>query len=121
MVYPRDQGSRAEEQALNHLLAKGMKIVERNFRSYRGEIDLVMLDGDNLVFVEVRSRNHGNFGSAAESVTRKKQFRIIQAARHFLQARTQWVAYPCRFDVVAISGRQNGKIDWIKNAFQSNR
>ena len=48
-------------------------MVERNFHSHRGEIDLVMLDADNLVFVEVRSRNNENFGSAAESVTRKKQ------------------------------------------------
>jgi putative endonuclease len=78
-----------------------------------------MLDADSLVFVEVRSRNNGNFGSAAESVTGKKQFRVIQAARHFLQVRTQWAKHPCRFDVVAITGGPNGRIDWIKNAFQT--
>jgi putative endonuclease len=118
MALPRDQGNQAEEYAMKHLLAQGMKVVERNFHSHRGEIDLVMLDADSLVFVEVRSRNNGKFGSAAESVTGKKQCRVIQAANYFLQARTQWANYPCRFDVVAITGGPNGKIDWIKNAFQ---
>jgi putative endonuclease len=118
MAYSREQGSQAEEHALRHLLAQGMKMVERNFHSHRGEIDLVMLDSDNLVFVEVRSRGNDKFGSATESITRKKQFRVIHAARHFLQVRTQWAKHPCRFDVVAISGKPNGKIDWIKNAFQ---
>jgi len=118
MTYPRDYGGQAEQHALSFLLARGLKMVERNFHSRRGEIDLVMLDTDNLVFVEVRSRNNDNFGSAAESVTRKKQLRIIQAARYFLQQRSQWAEYPCRFDVIAMTGRPNGKIDWIKNAFQ---
>lgn len=119
MNHPRDQGSQAEEQALKHLLAQGLKMVERNFYSRRGEIDLVMLDAGNLVFVEVRSRNNENFGSAAESITRAKQLRVIQAARHFLQVKSEWANTPCRFDVVAITGRSNGKVDWIKNAFQS--
>ena len=119
MPHPRDQGSQAEEQALRHLLAQGMKLVERNFHSRRGEIALVLLDAGTLVFVEVRSRNNGIFGSAAESVTRAKQLRVIQTARHFLQVRKEWANTPCRFDVVAITGRSNRAIDWIENAFQS--
>jgi len=118
MTYPRDYGGQAEQHALSFLLTQGLKMVERNFHSHRGEIDLVMLDAGNLVFVEVRSRNNGKYGSAAESVTRKKQFRIIQAARYFLQQRSQWAKYPCRFDVIAMTGRPNEEIDWIKNAFQ---
>ncbi|MCB1868333.1 MAG: YraN family protein [Gammaproteobacteria bacterium] len=118
MIYPREKGDEAEEQALKHLLAQGMRVVERNFYSHRGEIDLVMLDADSLVFVEVRSRNNGSFGSAAESVTWKKQLRVVQAAKHFLQVRTQWANYPCRFDVIAITGKQGEKVDWIKDAFQ---
>ena len=118
MKHPRERGSRAEAYALNYLLAQGMKMVARNFHSRRGEIDLVMLDRDFLVFIEVRSRHNTGFGSAAESVTRKKQLRIIHAAHYFLQTKAQWAVYPCRFDVIAIDGRSGGKIDWIKDAFQ---
>ena len=115
---PRDRGSRAEAHALNYLVDRGMKMVARNFHSHRGEIDLVMLDGGCLVFIEVRSRQNTGFGSAAESVTRKKQLRIVRAAHYFLQTRAQWAVYPCRFDVIAIDGRPDGTIDWIKDAFQ---
>lgn len=99
-------------------LLPGMRLVARNFHSQRGEIDLIMLDGDSLVFVEVRLRNNDQFGSAAESVNQKKQFRIIHAANYFLQIQNQWGNHPCRFDVVAISGQPNGRVDWIKDAFQ---
>jgi len=115
----KKRGDHAENRALSHLLEQGLTIVERNFRSRRGEIDLVMLDADSLVFVEVRLRNNENFGSAAESVTLKKQLRIIQAARLFLQLKAQWSNHPCRFDVVAISDAPKERVDWIKDAFQS--
>ena len=112
------QGDKAETRALLHLQERGLTMIERNFHSRQGEIDLVMLDAGNLVFVEVRLRNNAVFGSAAESVTRKKQLRVIQAARHFLQQRAQWANYACRFDVIAISDKPEPRIDWIKDAFQ---
>ena len=118
MPHPRDQGSQAEEQALRHLLAQGMKLVERNFHSRRGEIDLVLLDAGTLVFVEVRLRNNALFGSAAESITRQKQLRVIQAAHYFLQSRSCWEGHACRFDVVAISEQPQPRIEWIRDAFQ---
>ncbi len=110
-------GDNAENQACNYLQQQGLKLIERNYRSRRGEIDLVMQQDKTLVFVEVRLRTNERFGSAAESVTPRKQGRIIAAAQHYLQQQPNSLA--CRFDVVAISGKEAPSINWIPNAFQS--
>ena len=110
------RGAEIEEMARRFLTDRGMRTVERNYRGRRGEIDLIMLDGDDLVFVEVRYRSGDAYGSAAESVTPGKQKKIIKTASGFLQARKQWANHPCRFDVMAITGR--GRIQWIRDAFQ---
>lgn len=107
------RGEHAEDNALQFLSAQGFKPVARNFRCKQGELDLVMADGNTLVFVEVRYRSSDKFGSALESVTYKKQQRIITAAHTYLSRHTH--GGPVRFDVVAISG--DGSINWIKNAF----
>ncbi|MCB1762266.1 MAG: YraN family protein [Gammaproteobacteria bacterium] len=112
------RGERGEVLALKYLQHRGLTMVEQNFRSRRGEIDLVMLDVDQLVFVEVRLRNNALFGSAAESITRQKQLRVIQAAHYFLQSRSCWEGHACRFDVVAISEQPQPRIEWIRDAFQ---
>ena len=107
------RGESAEQQALNFLQQKGLKLVSRNFRCKQGELDLIMLDGQTLVIVEVRYRKTDKYGSAAESVTRAKQSRIIAATHIYLsgQQKNQSV----RFDVIAMSGE--GRIEWIRNAF----
>ena len=115
---PRTTGTAAEEQAKSYLERQGLKTLERNFHSRRGEIDLVMQEADTLVFVEVRFRKDNRFGSATESVTHRKQQRIIAAARLFLGSRKQWGDAPCRFDVLAISGQDQENIDWIRDAFR---
>jgi putative endonuclease len=110
------RGEQAEEQAYQFLLQKGLQPVCRNYRCKPGEIDIIMRDKNALVMIEVRYRNNDKFGSAVESITAKKQSRIIAAATHYLMAKninTQAV----RFDVVAISG--NNKLNWIPNAFQT--
>lgn len=113
-------GLQAEELALRYLEDRGLRRVERNFSSRRGEIDLVMQDRDTLVFIEVRFRRDSRFGSAAESVTSRKQQRIVKAASHFLCSKKQWRDHPCRFDVLAISGgSERQKIDWIRDAFSA--
>jgi putative endonuclease len=119
MSNSREAGLQAEERALQFLQAQGLHCVARNFSSHRGEIDLVMQDSDTLVFVEVRFRRHGGFGSAAESVTGSKQQRIIRAASHFLNRSRQWRDSACRFDVLAISGAGQQTIDWIRDAFRA--
>jgi putative endonuclease len=77
-------GARAEQLAADHLSRQGLVIVERNFRTRHGEIDLVARDGNSLVFVEVRMRSRGDFGGAAGSVTAAKRARWIAAAQGYL-------------------------------------
>jgi putative endonuclease len=117
-VTTRQAGEAAESQALAHLQAAGLRLVERNYRTPGrggGEIDLVMHDRDGtLVFVEVRRRSGGAFGGAAASVGGVKQRRLIFAARHYLLRLGSQP--PCRFDVVAL---QDGRIEWLKAAFDA--
>lgn len=110
-------GRAAEDAATRFLQDQGLTLVERNFRCRRGEIDLIMRDGASLVFVEVRYRRHSKFGSALESVTATKQARVVAAARWYLQGSPN--AAPCRFDVVGITGEGQSRIDWVRNAFQT--
>ena len=110
------RGKDAETRAWHYLQARGLQLLQRNYRSKRGEIDLVMQDTDSLVFVEVRYRRQSQFGSALESVDRRKQARLIACARHYMQAYPQAASQPCRFDVVSISGSP-GEIEWVRNAF----
>lgn len=112
-------GEQAEDHALAYLQAQGLALVERNYRCRGGEIDLIMRDGDKLVFVEVRYRaDNQRFGGALASVGTRKQARLIIAASHYLMAKR--IDRPTRFDVAAVSSGQ-GKlaIQWIKDAFQA--
>lgn len=93
------------------LVARGLRIVERNFRVRGGEIDIVCRDGATTVFVEVRLRTRGDFGGAAASITPAKQARLILAARHWLARHGE---SPCRFDAVLSDGE---KLEWIRDAF----
>lgn len=106
------EGAAGEEHALAYLQERGLKLVGRNFRCKAGELDLVMQDGEVLVFVEVRKRASRSHGGAAASVTSHKQARLIRAAQFYLQR----YRFPpaCRFDVVAIDGE---RIEWLRNAF----
>lgn len=108
-------GKQAEAQAEQFLCQQGLKLVERNYRCKLGEIDLIMRDGDSLVFVEVRLRRHSGFGSAAESVTPQKQRKLILAAQHYLQHAGK--NQPCRFDIVGLD--QQSPPTWLKNAFET--
>ena len=111
------QGARAEDLALDYLQAQGLTLVARNFRCRTGELDLIMRDGEQLVFVEVRSRRYSSYGVPAESVTRTKQQKLLRAAAFYLQR--QRLDLPCRFDVVAIlQPGGESQIDWIRDAFQ---
>ena len=109
-------GKEAENRACRHLQAHGLRVVKRNYHSRQGEIDLIMQDKDSLVFVEVRYRRQPGYGSAAESVDRRKQSKLIACANHYLQAFPGNARQPCRFDVVTLGGDMNS-IEWIRNAF----
>jgi putative endonuclease len=113
-------GSKWEQLAESFLQGRGLKTVQRNFHCRMGEIDLIMLDGQTLVFTEVRYRANDAHGSGAESVTVTKQRRIIMAAQNFLRFRQHHPSQVCRFDVVSI-GNEEGRtlINWIQNAFDA--
>ena len=95
-------------------------LVNRNYRCRRGEIDLVMRDGDVLVFVEVRRRTSRVFGGGAASIDARKRTRLVAAAEHYLMSHRIGDHRPCRFDVVAIDGPyRHAAIEWIRDAFDA--
>jgi len=108
-------GKEAEDLALNLLKKQGLHPITQNWHAKGGELDLVMLDGDTVVFIEVRYRKQAKYGSAIESINWRKQQRIIIAAQHFLVNNLKWQNYNCRFDVVIFDGKNSSK--WLKSAF----
>lgn len=111
-------GRQAENQAEKYLHRQGLTTLDKNFHCRFGELDLIMQDGDELVFVEVRHRQQSGFGSGADTVTRAKQQRLSAAARYYLTRHPLGLNQYCRFDVVSIDGGlTNRHVNWIKNAF----
>ena len=119
----RDAGILAERAAEQYLSNKGFKLVCRNYRAKVGEIDLIMVKSDLLIFVEVRLRTNRQYGTGAETVTWQKQRKIIKTAQSFLQSHDdkRWQSY--RFDVISINDiskdtlAMEEKLDWIPDAF----
>ena len=112
------RGNNAEAAAEKYLLRQGLSCLTRNYRCKAGEIDLLMLDADILVFIEVRYRSSCSFGSAAESITPGKIQRIRKTAEHFLQTHSSYALLYQRFDVIAITEPSTEQeILWIKDAF----
>jgi len=115
--FEKNAGARAEDNAERFLTQHGLVILEKNYRCKAGEIDLIMQHADMLVFIEVRLRTHQAFANAAESVTIRKQQKIIKTAQHYLQQHQLTDKANCRFDVIAFS--DNGNPEWIKDAFSA--
>ena len=107
------QGQCWEERALRHLVGHGLTLVETNYHCKSGEIDLILRDGEALVFVEVRQRASHSHGGAAASISQAKSRRIVAAAQTYLQRFTRVPA--CRIDVVAFDGEA---LDWLRDAIQ---
>lgn len=114
-------GARAEQLARRWLQARGLKLVAQNFRCRVGEIDLIMRDGEELVFVEVRYRKRAQYGGGLESVDWRKQKKLINAANSFLISERRYRNCACRFDVMAGSRNRQNDLhwDWIKQAFDA--
>ncbi|AUB79758.1 YraN family protein [Candidatus Thiodictyon syntrophicum] len=112
---PTAVGADKERLAADWLRDQGLRLIKRNHRCRFGEIDLIMQEGENLVFVEVRYRAGTRFGGAELSVDYHKQRRLCAAAGHYLQAHPSPLA--CRFDVVAIGAQD--RIQWFRNAFDA--
>ena len=116
----RQAGAQWEKTAESFLCENGLKVLERNFSSRFGEIDLIMEHAETVVFVEVRYRKSGQHGSGAESVTSHKQSRLSRTAAWYLATNPQRAEQFCRFDVVSIKSEEDDQaITWIRNAFYS--
>jgi putative endonuclease len=109
-----NRGAFAEDAAARFLCTRGLHLVERNYRCRFGEIDLILRDGNTLVFVEVRYRANGTFGGAAESITAAKRAKLLRAARHYIASSQGFPS--CRFDAVLLNG-DTSSVEWIANAF----
>ncbi len=120
-------GKYAEQAACDYLMRQGLQLLRNNYRCLQGEIDIIMQDKDDIVFVEVRARGNKEPGSALESITQHKIKKVIKTAKHFLLQRNCLYTITSRFDVVTLQPRNNSaqdrlswKIEWIKNAFWEN-
>jgi putative endonuclease len=116
------QGEDAEAACCSYLRSQGLKLVSTNFSCRQGEIDIIMLDKNMLVFVEVRFRKNNNFGGGLESLTVAKQLKLRRTAELYLQQNRQY--NNARFDVGSMSkntqtsdNKQQYSFDWITNAF----
>lgn len=114
----RRAGDRGEDLACRFLETRGYRILARNFRTRRGEIDIVACEGEILAFIEVKSRAHDRFGSPEEAVGPAKRRQILHMAREYLGGRET----TCRFDVVALSAAPGPSGRWrvrlIRDAFR---
>lgn len=114
----RERGLRAERLARSFLEERGLRLLASNYRTRRGEIDLIMQDGETVVFVEVRARARTAFMDPAESVDAAKQARLVYAGLHWLQAHRLSDRAACRFDVILCTGDEDVQnIRWITDAF----
>jgi putative endonuclease len=112
------EGAAWERAAQRELERAGLRLRAANVRYRFGELDLVMDEGEVLVFVEVRYRRGQDFGGGAASVDARKRLRLARAASAFLAATPALARRACRFDVVAITGDAAApRFDWIRNAF----
>ena len=113
----REAGQAAEHRALDYLKQQGLKLIAANYHSRFGEIDLILRDGDVLVFAEVRMRSNNDFGGARASITGAKQAKLIKTAQHYLMQFSRPPA--CRFDAVLLGAADSGAIEWIRDAFSA--
>jgi putative endonuclease len=116
----RAAGDDFEQRACAALERAGLKLLARNYTTRHGELDLVMREGDTIVFVEVRYRKSASHGGAAASVTASKQAKLILAAQHWLAAHPQHARRACRFDVMSYDGPADAvRQEWLRGAFEA--
>lgn len=111
----RAEGNRGEDIACAHLAANGCRIIERNFRSRRGEIDIIADDAGTVVFAEVKYRKGTGSGQPYEAVTKAKQRTICRTADFYCMKNALSENRAYRFDVLSILG---DTVTWYKNAFE---
>ncbi|WP_458070021.1 YraN family protein [Rhodanobacter sp. BL-MT-08] len=116
----RALGDVFELRACAELERAGLKLLDRSYNTRFGELDLVMCDGEIVVFVEVRYRKHASHGTAAESVTASKRLKLIKAAELWLAAHPKKSDASCRFDVITFDGPvDEARYAWLRGAFET--
>lgn len=112
------QGAFAESIARDYLIEQGLKILAQNLMCHIGEIDILAIDSNIIVFIEVRARKNNYYGDAAASINLRKQQKLIRTANYFLPRIYKYTGckMACRFDVIAIDSEQ---ISWLKHAFSA--
>ncbi len=115
---PAGLGPWGEGRAALLLEGAGLSVLDRNWRAPGGELDLVALEGEDVVFVEVKTRRSRSHGLPAEAVGTRKRSRILAAARAWLASHPAAGSRGVRFDVVAIEG-DPGEVRWIRGAFDA--
>ena len=114
----RTRGAAIEQIAAQWLHQKGLSLITQNHHVKGGELDLVMQDGDILVFIEVKHRTTTRYGHPLETVTYQKQQRLVRAARLYIAR--HGLSSPSRFDILAITGTPpNLEFEWVKAAFDA--
>jgi putative endonuclease len=106
---PQELGIHGEKVAEKHLMSLGYRILNRNWRWRRGEMDLITEQGDEIVFVEVKARRSQTYGPPEESINRSKQQKLIQTAYAYLSSENRDDA-EWRIDVIAIDMEQDGSV-----------
>jgi putative endonuclease len=115
-VHRVEKGREGENLAAQALEKAGFRIIARNFRSSRGEVDLVALDGTVIVFIEVKSWSFYGIQDLQYGIDRKKQFRIIETAKYFLSTHREYNEMAVRFDVIFVDSGA-GSIRHLASAF----
>lgn len=116
----RERGARFEQRAAAELERAGLKTLARNYTTRHGELDLVMLHGGTIVFVEVRQRARADHGGALASITRSKRDKLIRTAQLWLAANPPHAHRTCRFDVVTFDGSdETAQGHWLRGAFDA--
>lgn len=113
------RGQLAERRVFDWLCRRGFVPVASNFRCRFGELDLIMLDGETLAVIEVRSRTSAAYVAPALSVDGRKQAKIIRSAEYFCARNAQYADLPVRFDVAAVTGDDDATLEYIADAFQA--
>jgi putative endonuclease len=108
-------GDLGERIAAAHLESKGYRIIDRNFDAREGELDLVAVDGDEVVFVEVRTRKGSAAGQAERSVNPRKSAKVIRAARRYVDSHPDLDDHPLRIDVIAVELTRDGKLQHVEH------
>ncbi|WP_313756579.1 YraN family protein [Tissierella sp.] len=110
------KGRKGEMLAKEYLISKGYRILDLNYRNKIGEIDIIAMDRNILVFNEVKTRTSTNFGYAYEAVNRKKQQKIIYCSQLYIRQKNL-IDYQIRYDIIEVYLTPHIKINHIENSF----